>query len=398
MRAETGCNLSTPTECCPQQARAAVNKPGHRKSTTASGAGLFRNALHHNALGSSLSREFSPHPAAGYTPQMPSAPPWRTLLELARWAPSAHNTQPWHATHDGKTLVVRADPTRTLARTDPTRRDLRLSLGGFVEAIRLAALAEGLALTITPGPDPDSTRLAVDGAAAANQQGASLLRQRQTSRLPYLLTPLTEPDLQPLHTVAQAHDLQLHLAPRGGSDHTNLSRWHTEAARAAWLDPAGVNELRHWFRIDPEGVRQPEDGLSSHCLNLSYPELAALTLLMSRRLRRLAHSARVAPWMAGALARGEAARFDQAPCIVVISSTQPHLQAGAALLHLWLAAADARLAVHPVSVLLDHRGWEVSRHLGVPTAHLLAAWRIGRSAPAPRAGRRAVQDFAFLPP
>ncbi|HVE85842.1 MAG TPA: hypothetical protein VND93_23465, partial [Myxococcales bacterium] len=67
---------------------------------------------------------------------------------------------------------------------------------------------------------------------------------------------------------------------------------------------------------------------------------------------------------------------------------------GAALLRVWLEATRLRLALHPLSVLLDRRGWELGKALGCSPRQLVLAFRLGRSVPPPRSGRREVQAFA----
>ena len=63
------------------------------------------------------------------------------------------------------------------------------------------------------------------------------------------------------------------------------------------------------------------------------------------------------------------------------------------MLRVWLEATKARLALQPLSVLLDRRGWELARHLGASHERLVAVFRLGLSAPPPRAGRRPVGRF-----
>jgi hypothetical protein len=81
---------------------------------------------------------------------------------------------------------------------------------------------------------------------------------------------------------------------------------------------------------------------------------------------------------------------------ILVAEQAGAVAAGAGLLRTWLAATSLGLALHPISVLLDRRGWELARHLGVATGRLVFACRLGRSAPPPRAGRLPVERFAKL--
>jgi nitroreductase len=64
-------------------------------------------------------------------------PDFTSAVELARLAPSIHNTQPWHFRVEGDTLVLSRDPQRRLASVDPTGRQQVISCGA---ALHLAAV------------------------------------------------------------------------------------------------------------------------------------------------------------------------------------------------------------------------------------------------------------------
>ena len=69
---------------------------------------------------------------------------FRALEDDCRRAPSAHNTQPWVLRHTDDAVDVHWDPSRALPDSDPTRRDLFLSLGAFIETCLIVAASAGL--------------------------------------------------------------------------------------------------------------------------------------------------------------------------------------------------------------------------------------------------------------
>ena len=92
------------------------------------------------------------------------------LVDQARWAMSAHNMQPW------RIVLDRADPRRIgiyladdrlLPATDPYSRQIVMSIGGFLEALREAASARGFSARIAPFPE---------GAPAGEDGGSSFTR------------------------------------------------------------------------------------------------------------------------------------------------------------------------------------------------------------------------------
>ena len=93
----------------------------------------------------------------------------RELRRLEPWfyrAPSAHNAQPWVLDYDPERIELGFDPRRHLEAGDPSRRDLFLSLGAFVEAVLVAAAAEGIPLDFAADVDVDGARVGAFALAA----------------------------------------------------------------------------------------------------------------------------------------------------------------------------------------------------------------------------------------
>src|SRR5690242_4571461 len=77
----------------------------------------------------------------------------REVVEVAELAPSVHNTQPWRFEWDGRTLLVREDPSRGLPVLDPDGRERLLSCGAAVQHAELAVRELGRACTADLEPD-----------------------------------------------------------------------------------------------------------------------------------------------------------------------------------------------------------------------------------------------------
>src|SRR4051812_37859075 len=67
--------------------------------------------------------------------------------DVARLAPSKHNTQPWQFMIRQGVLEVHAEPTRSLPSSDPDGRELRIGCGAAVRAAEVAAAAIGARTT-----------------------------------------------------------------------------------------------------------------------------------------------------------------------------------------------------------------------------------------------------------
>ncbi len=76
---------------------------------------------------------------------MLEASPLHQILDLARWAPSGDNTQPWRfEIQDGHRFVIHGRDTRSDCVYDLDGRASQLSLGALIETVDIAASAFGL--------------------------------------------------------------------------------------------------------------------------------------------------------------------------------------------------------------------------------------------------------------
>lgn len=176
-------------------------------------------------------------------------------VDLARLAPSIHNTQPWTFVLQDDTLAVRVDRGRHLHAIDPAGRALVQSVGAALLNARVALAADGWAAEVTRLPRPqDPDLLAEVRAVTGPPDGdlavlAALPRKRHTNRRQF--TADRVPD-----------DVLRHLTELAAREHTDLvpvlreesralvGRLTQDADRAQNADPAYRAELRRWTTRD----------------------------------------------------------------------------------------------------------------------------------------------------
>ena len=89
--------------------------------------------------------------------------PMKQILDLARWAPSGDNTQPWRfEIVDDRRLVVHGFDTRDEVIYDLRGRASQIALGGLLENIEIAAQGRGLRAEITRRTDTPETNPTFD--------------------------------------------------------------------------------------------------------------------------------------------------------------------------------------------------------------------------------------------
>jgi nitroreductase len=295
----------------------------------------------------------------------------RELRRLERWfyrAPSAHNTQPWVLTYERDRITLDVDPARHLAVGDPTRRDLFLGLGAFVETVLITCAAEGVSVRFAAGEFVGSDRV------YETPFGLDDIARRQTSRLRY------EPGRLPLEVLAGA---RRHLRP-GERLHELAARdvlpLFIAADRHMYESEATIGELRRWLRLSKRHPDYHRDGLTYECLDLSTVEARALALLLRPKLYRLVKATRLQRTFTAA--SKSLLDVDGSVLVLEHEAAGEILDSGRALMRVWLELSAAGFYTHPLSQIIDHRVTEreLAGRLGLSEdQRVLSVFRVGRS-------------------
>jgi len=312
-------------------------------------------------------------------------------LEPDFWrAPSAHNTQPWVLRYRDDRVEVGWDPARALGRGDPTGRDLRLSLGAFVECCLIVSADAGLAVDFRPGysePDRRAGHLVGAPAGYATPFRTADVRRRMTSRVGYEPGPLGEDVVAELRDLARAAGGDVRAGAR-----RDLRGMLRAADRHLFGTPPVTRELRGWLRLTQRHPDYRLDGLTDRALALSRPQAAALRAVLAPGAYGLLRRAGL-PRLLAATSRGVLDDEGQALVLVAPPFCGPGGQVamGRVLLRQWLALARRGYATHPLSQVLDCPATRdaLAARLGIDDPRrLLSLFRAGRpAAPAARSYR-----------
>ncbi|HTJ36912.1 MAG TPA: hypothetical protein VL738_27120 [Dactylosporangium sp.] len=294
--------------------------------------------------------------------------------EACRRAPSAHNTQPWMLRYRADAVDVHWDPARELPDSDPTRRDLFLSLGAFVEACLIVAADAGLPVRAEVAVHDAQRRVArllPAGAAYATPFTTAALERRRCARGAY------EPgELDPAVVAEVAAGADLRRVPCRA-----LAGELAAADRHMFGTPVVAAELREWLRLSPRHPRYALDGLTDRAMGLSRAEASGLAAVLAPGVYPLARRLG-APALLAAASRG-LLRYDGSVLVLAGRAAGPDdlVEHGRALLRVWLGLSERGLAVHPLSQILDYAA-TADRLAAVvapaPGERLLAVFRAGR--------------------
>jgi nitroreductase len=121
----------------------------------------------------------------------------RHAVELAGWAPSIHNSQPWVFVVSEQSIDLYADRRRWLPATDADERDLMLSCGAALHHLRVGLAAAEVGASVHRMPDaakPDLMASVVlgDGTDRVDPTLSAQVPLRRSDRRPFRPWPMPE--------------------------------------------------------------------------------------------------------------------------------------------------------------------------------------------------------------
>lgn len=253
------------------------------------------------------------------------------LVAAAAWAPSSHNTQPWRwaVAADESRVELYADRARALPVNDPRGRELVISCGAALFALRVAAAHAGLGAIVQPYPEgeTDPDHLATVHLTDAPGDEADLyeaVATRRTHHGPFERATVDARTLATLTAAAAAEGAFLHVMD--ALQRNSVAGLVGEADHVLWCDRGWRRELARWFR-----TRHGGDGLPVSLASLVPTRFVVAHLDLGRRL--------------GAT---DARLVSEAPAVVVLATQEDEpedwLRAGQALQRVLLTATREGLS------------------------------------------------------
>jgi len=333
---------------------------------------------------------------------------WKTLLETAIHAPSPHNVQPWRVrilSDERADLLI--EKRRTLPKEDPTGSFIILTMGLFIECLRILAANRSLSLHFELyqalsqfSPEHIATaesellpfaRLSLKHDEDSREHikesyDDALFLTRRTSRISLLPECVPDEAVRALTNLARDWGQRYEQISEGKTVELILER-NIDALFADLNAPAYHDEIVEWFRFTDRASLRTRDGLDYRCMNSSrlsfwlaarFPQLLQLPLarpLLKRIYRQQLGIVPTIGMLAGPFWEPESA-----------------FETGRFLMRFWLELAKRDLYLHPYGNLVTNKpAAEWCRQvLGVYDIWLI--FKIGFSKVPPQSYRRSVQE------
>lgn len=330
--------------------------------------------------------------------------PWREILTPALLAPSPHNVQPWRIRIlDDRRLEIHIEKRRTLPDEDIHGSFIILTMGVFIETIRLVAAHHQFELEEELLDSLDAftaerlrarsethfpfARLTLgDAPPVTAPYPLELLVARRTSRLPFTTEPIRDEHRQRLEAIAAQWGHRYHQLT-GPEDIEQILTWNIEAVFSDLNHPPYRRELASWLRYTDAKARRERDGLDSRCMNQHPVELwfafhlpNVLRWRWTRRWFAARYRAQIGPvttlgFLAGAFWDPRAA-----------------YSTGRFLIHFWLELTRMGYFIHPYGNLVTHQATADRVRIRTGIEAIWLAFKIGRSAAPPVSQRRSLEE------
>jgi hypothetical protein len=332
---------------------------------------------------------------------------WKTLLATAIHAPSPHNVQPWRIrilADDRADLLI--EKRRTLPKEDITGSFIILTMGLFIEALRIVARNKSLSLAFELYQSPSQftpkhiaksredylpfAQLTltdhVDVPNEPSRYDNSLFFTRRTSRVSLLPKPVPPDDVDALSQLARDWG-QRYAQVTSPELIEEILDHNIDALFHDLNSPDYHDEIVEWFRFTDRQSRRERDGLDYRCMNSS-----RTSFWLAARLPKLMQMPLTRP----ALKKIYRRQLGLVPTIGMLAGPfwEPAnaFETGRFLMYFWLELAKRNLYLHPYGNLVTNRAaaeW-CRDALGVSDIWLI--FKLGFSNEPPQSYRRSVEE------
>ncbi|WP_424245798.1 hypothetical protein Dip510_000735 [Elusimicrobium posterum] len=327
---------------------------------------------------------------------------FKNILYYASLAPSGHNTQMWQVTVAENEWQILLDSSRLLKEVDPRGRESLISIGTFIENMRLAFNAYGYktdvlinnkAIDISKYPLIAKIRFTKDKSLPSDKQILQTMKKRHTDKRNYPQTIL-EPGL--ILSLEKEYGGKLLYFPKGSKEFEYIKNNSYEANEKQMFSKQKAEELARWLRFSDKEALAAADGLPAEQLGIKGIKKFFYYLVMDREKAKSKKFAAQGLKMTSEKLENNAGFF----LILGGNNTGDFVRAGMTMQSFWLKATEAGISLHPMSQILEEEGYkenlEKELNSKLPIQMVFRAGRM-KDYGSNNKIRRPIKEFVFFP-
>ncbi len=271
------------------------------------------------------------------------------ILKAATLSISAHNVQPFRLSFPSENFIeIYVDSTRLLPIGDPHFKDLRQSLGAFVETLHIALSAQGFdveALDVLEKPVQDQPIAKMKLKSGANKDP---LASQLTERFSYRGKFSDKKSIDQKIVAGERFTLEFLTETQ---DIKDISKVFDDVNYKFLTLPGYIEELYSWMRFSPNHPRWAMDGLNTESMSLAGVEAwGASVVLKASIFKFLARLGLAKPLVS------EAVQIQSASGLaVILSDSDKDFDKGRAFMCGWLTLTEKGFYGAPLSLLTDDK-------------------------------------------
>ena len=272
----------------------------------------------------------------------------KEIIKYGSLAPSSHNAQMWNVRIIGENQIsVFPNYNRVLAHVDPENRETWISIGAFVENCVLAAQDKGYNATVKI----NDKEVIIDFKHSDSKEVSSyinLINKRLTIRTPFFDEALEDSIINPIKTLSDNVSYYSINSEQGNK----IIEYSLDAYCLQMRDTNKLNELADWMTFSYKEERNRKDGLSPQCLGMSGMKHFFFNTFMNKK------SVVGKAFINGSI-KGAKEQFNACSGYILIKSDSFSIsdlvESGRLLERLWLECVKLKIAVHPMSQVLEEQ-------------------------------------------
>ncbi len=284
----------------------------------------------------------------------PRETPLERILDLARWAPSGDNDQPWRfEVLADDHILVHGNDTRDWCVYDLDGTSSQIAIGAMLETLRIAATAEGLRADCSVRPDSDETRPLIDVRLVADagiepHPLLAYIKARVTQRKPFTTKPMVEVQKAALQDAVGDGFRVAWVEGKQSLGRMAKLLFHNAHIRLSTPEAYEVHKRNIEWGVQFSEERLPEQGIG---LDLPTRKVMRWALGGTGARVRFLNRFLAGTWLPRLQMDWRTARNCAAHFVIVadrpLETLEDYLAGGAAMQRFWLQAAQLGLQFQP---------------------------------------------------